>query len=152
MTTPLPPVDEDRLVALVHDPATSRQGWAARSLCHGLPIDTYFPEDDVAPPPTALIRCRACPVSHECLATALIHEAVDGHRSGWWGGFGPEDRASLWAGLGAPAVAAPVEIGAVGAVAKARQLRAQGLTVAAIAAQLGCSERTIHRYLAASAA
>jgi hypothetical protein len=156
---PKPSIDEGRLVDLLHDPATTRQDWQPMSLCRGT-NDDYFPDDGAGPPDEALLRCRACPVAHECLATALSHEAADGYRFGWWGGFGPDDRTALWEQLaigfaartGERSAPVNVDVGPTHPVAQARQLRAQQLTIAAIAAQLGCSERTVHRYLAAIAA
>ncbi len=156
MNHPLPAFEHSRLASLLSDPALTRRHWADRSLCRGLSPDTYFPDleadPDCAPPPTALVRCRACPVSHECLATALFHENADGYRFGWWGGLSPESRAELWAEIGPGLTSPAVPPDHLDPPAKARYLRDRRLTVAAIATQLGCSERTVHRYLAASAA
>jgi hypothetical protein len=150
MTT-IPPVDETRLAALIQDPATPRQAWAAGAGCLTLADDLYFPEEEQAPPVCALACCAACPVALECLATALIHEAADGLRFGWWGGLSPLDRDVLWAQI-CDAVSPSVEIDLGDPVEAARHLRDQRLTIPAIAAKLGCSERTVHRYLAARAA
>jgi hypothetical protein len=152
MTT-IPVFDETRLVALFMDPATTTNRWAGRAACIDRPTaaDPYFPEDDQVPPADVLACCAGCPVAHECLATALVHEAIDGFRSGWWGGFGPAERQVLWGTLDLPA-AQPVAVDLRSPAAIARHLRAQRRTVAAIAAELGCTERTVYRYLAASAA
>src|SRR6266545_3433012 len=93
MTT-IPFVDEVRLVALIHNPATMRQQWAVNAACRDRSQagDPYFPEDDGMLSAAALARCAGCPVAYECLALALIREANDGYRFGWWGGFSPGHR------------------------------------------------------------
>ncbi len=152
MTT-IPLVDETRFVAMILDPNTTNQRWAERAACANLSLagDPYFPEDGQTPPTEALACCASCPVAHECLATALAHEATYGYRFGWWGGLGPAERELLAAGLALPEPA-PVTIDLHSPAAIARRLRAQRRTVPAIAAELGCTERTVYRYLAASAA
>lgn len=152
MTT-IPFVDETCLVALVQDPTTTAHRWADRAACINSPAsgDPYFPDDDQMPSAEALACCAGCAVAQHCLATALVHEARDGYRSGWWGGLGPSDRDLLWANIGAE-VLPPVEIDLRGPAAVARHLRAQRRTVPAIAAELGCTERSVYRYLAATAA
>lgn len=152
MTT-IPFLDETRLVALILDPATTTHRWADRAACVTLQLagDHYFPEDDDVPPPEALACCATCPVAQECLATALVHEAIDGDRFGWWGGLGPTDRDLLWADLGRPSPE-PAEIDLRNPAAIARHLRSQRRTVPDIASELGCTERTVYRYLAATAA
>jgi hypothetical protein len=103
------------------------------------------------PSAEALACCAVCPVATECLASALVHEALDGCRFGWWGGVGPNERELLWGTFDVPA-RQPVEVDLRNPAAIARHLRAQRLTVPAIAAELGCTERTVYRYLATSAA
>jgi hypothetical protein len=149
----IPFVDETRLVALIQDPATTSQVWVRRGACVelALPDDAYFPADDEVPSVEALGGCCFCPVRNECLATALAHEAVDDDRFGWWGGLSPAERDLLWARLDLPG-RQPVEIDFRDLAAVARYLRAQRHTISAIAAALGCSERTVYRYLAATAA
>jgi len=153
MTT-IPFVDEVRLVALIHNPATMRQQWAVNAACRDRSQagDPYFPEDDGMLSAAALARCAGCPVAYECLALALIHEANDGYRFGWWGGFSPVDRDLLWASLDPPGLSPAVELDLGAPAAVARSLRDQNRTIPAIAAELGCSERTVYRYLAATAA
>jgi hypothetical protein len=152
MTT-IPLVDETRFVAMILDSDTSNQRWAERAACAHLSLagDPYFPEDGETPPTDALARCASCPVADECLATALVHEAVCGYRFGWWGGLGPAERELLAADLALPEPT-PVKVDLRSPAAIARHLRAQRRTVPAIAAELGCTERTVYRYLAASAA
>jgi hypothetical protein len=114
--------------------------------------DPYFPEDEGQPPVAALGLCARCPVAIECLATAMLLEAGDGYRVGWWGGLSPNDRENLWESIGVAETHSPEapDVGKPAAVA--RWLRDQGQTVPQIAARLGCSERTVYRYLKASAA
>jgi hypothetical protein len=152
MTT-IPFLDEPRLVALIKDPTTTAHGWADRGACTNLLLtgDPYFPEDGRVPPVEALECCASCPVAQECLASALVHEAVDSYRFGWWGGLGPAERELLWSRLEMPA-GAPAEIDLRDPASIARHLRAQRRSISAIAAELGCTERTIYRYLAAAAA
>jgi len=145
-------VDESRLVALVSDTTTASRRWAERAACADLPsgIDAYFPDDGELPPVGALARCRSCPVATDCLATALIHESQSGYRFGWWGGVGPDGREELAQRLGIETM--PVELDIRGPADLARLLRSQNLTIPSIAAKLGCTERTVYRYLANSAA
>lgn len=149
--TPIPFIDELRLIDLIKSASTLSRRWDEHAACAGAVggFDTYFPEDG-SPSVEALARCLACPVSHECLATAFIYEATDGYRHGWWGGFGPEERDELALRLGVtagPPAAEPSEPADL-----ARRLRARNYTIPAIAAELGCTERTVYRYLAKFAA
>ncbi len=158
MTT-IPFVDEIRLVALIQNPATMRQRWVENAACRkrSLAGDSYFPEDDEIPSANALAFCAGCPVAYECLATALIHEVSDGYRFGWWGGLRLADRDLLCTSLDRPRMPPAVEFAlgdpaAGDPAAVARSLRNQNHTIPVIAAELGCSERTVYRYLAATAA
>jgi hypothetical protein len=148
----IPLVDESRLVALLSDTTTTSRRWAERAACADLPpgADSYFPDDGKLPPVDALARCQSCPVAAQCLATALIHESQSGYRFGWWGGVGPDGREQLAQRLGIQTI--PVELDIRGPADLARYLRSQSLTVPSIAAKLGCTERTVYRYLADSAA
>lgn len=148
----LPKDHESRLRAVTTRMLTSGNWhWADDAACASgaLPLDTYFPERG-RPPATALALCRSCPVAMQCLATALVHELHEGLRNGWWGGLGPDDRELTAERIGiGPAARAraahrPAEA--------ARRLRAQRRTVPSIAAELGCTERTVYRYLSHSAA
>lgn len=149
---PTPFIDESCLVALVNDPTTTSRRWDKRAACADLSsgIDSYFPDEGELPPVDALTMCRSCPVGAECLATALIHESQSDYRFGWWGGLGPDGREQLAERLGIQTI--PVELDVRGPADLARYLRSQNLTVPSIAAKLGCTERTVYRYLANSAA
>lgn len=143
---------EANLVELLQSPAVTHQAWAPRAACQGMPTEMFFGDQDDPPPAQAMAACRACPVASECLATALLHESVDELRSGWWGGLGPEDRDVLWARIEAPVTPAAADLDMRDPAALARHLRSQSRTIPSIAAELGCSKRTVYRYLAASAA
>ena len=163
---PLPHVDVPRLVTLASDSAVTSSRWASRASCASeLPsgFDTYFPEDDDLPSVGALALCLSCPEATECLATALVHESQTGERFGWWGGLGPQEREEVAQELGIEATPAKGEelaeqpgieaqLDVLAPADLARRLRAQNLTVSAIAAMLRCAERTVYRYLANPAA
>ncbi len=148
----IPRVDESRLVTLINDPTTTSRRWDDRAACADLPRtgDPYFPEDGELPPCEALARCVRCLVAHECLATALVHESEEGLRFGWWGGCSPEERELLAERIGLPTQ--QIEIDLRRPPDLARILRARNHTIPAIAAELGCTERTVYRYLASAAA
>lgn len=150
--TLVPLADESRLVTLLNDPRTTTRRWHDRAACADLPLagDSYFPEDGELPPVDALARCLICPVATECLATALIHESQSGYRHGWWGGAGPDERERVARRLGIATT--PIELDIRGPADLARALRAQNRTIPSIAAELGCTERTVYRYLASTAA
>lgn len=148
---PIPLLDESRLVDLINTPSVLQRRWDERAACAEMPggFETYFPEDG-APSVAALARCLGCAVAHECLATALIYEATDNYRFGWWGGFGPDEREHVAQRLGISVgerIVVPDEPADL-----ARHLRASNYTIPAIAAELGCTERTVYRYLAKFAA
>ncbi len=149
---PIPLVDEFRLVNLINDATVTARVWDASAACADLPAasDPYFPNDGEVPPAEALARCATCTVLHECLATALIHESEAGLRFGWWGGCGPEARELLAERIGL--TAQQVEADVQQPAHLARILRAQNRTIPSIAAHLGCTERTVYRYLATTAA
>jgi WhiB family redox-sensing transcriptional regulator len=149
---PIPPVDEATLVSLVSDSTIAFCWWDECAACADLSFgpDAYFPDDGQVPSGAALALCRSCPVVAECLATALIHESQSGERFGWWGGIGPDEREQLAQRLGIQSV--PVEVEIRGPADLVRHLRSQNLTIPSIAAKLGCTERTVYRYLAHSAA
>lgn len=148
----IPLVDESRLVALISGTRATPFDWLQDAACGDIAIefDPYFPEDGCRPTPAALDRCVGCPVVAECLATALVHEASDGVRVGWWGGHGPEDRQVLAERLGITTEIVELEPNGPGDLA--RMLRDQNRTIPSIAAELGCTERTVYRYLSSTAA
>ena len=141
-------VDERLVLAFMNDPTTARRRLDSDAACADAPSFPYHPEDRECPSADALALCLECPVRQECLATALHHEATAGYRDGWWGGFSPEDRDRLARELRIDSPAVEDDDPAN----RARSLRADGLTVSSIAFELGCTERTAYRYLAASAA
>jgi WhiB family redox-sensing transcriptional regulator len=151
LTLIAPTFDEEELVARIQDPRVIRQEWSERANCRTVDPDLYFPDEGAQPPLSALARCASCPVATDCLATALFHEIEDDLRYGWWGGLGPVERRELSRRLGLP-VSVPDPTEADNPVTQALRLRAQHHTIPTIAAELGCSERTVYRILAAHAA
>lgn len=145
-------IDEQTLLGHIYDPRTVRQHWRDSAACAVLPGMPYFPEEDDVPTVEALAHCASCPVAAQCLATALIHEATDEYRNGWWGGLSPDERDELWAHLGEPLSPDPREADIRDPRELTYHLRDRNHTVASIAAHLGCTERTIYRYLADRAA
>ncbi|MEU5988163.1 WhiB family transcriptional regulator [Spirillospora sp. NPDC047418] len=117
-----------------------------RAACHGLNPDAFHPEGG-RPDDLVLARCTSCEVRVACLALALRAEDPDA-RSGWYGGLGPRDRDGVAALLDLPTP----QPQAPDRVVQATRLRAAAWTVDDIAAELGCSRRTVQRYLRAAAA
>lgn len=149
--TLIPLVDESRLVTLINDRRTTTRRWDNSAGCTDLRLaDPYFPEDGEVPPTEALARCITCPVAHECLATALVHESEEGLRFGWWGGYSPKERELLAERIGLATQQGEIDLRRPAELA--RILRAQNRTIPSIAAELGCTERTVYRYLASTAA
>jgi hypothetical protein len=150
--TLIPLVDESRLFTLVNDPRTATRRWNDRAACAGIPPadDTYFPDDGEFAPTEALARCIICPVAHECLATALIHESEEGLRFGWWGGCSPDEREVLAQRIRLNTQQIQIDLRRPAELA--RMLREKNCTIPSIAAELGCTERTVYRYLASTAA
>jgi len=109
--------------------------------------DLYHP-DQGRPQDLALACCAGCPARLACLALALRAEDPE-ERSGWYGGLGPGDRDALSASLN---LDAPVPVPTADYAARAAGLRAAGWAVGAIASELGCSRRTVQRYLRRQAA
>jgi hypothetical protein len=149
---PIPLADESRLAALVSNPIAMSCRWEERAACAHLSpdIDAYFPDDGELPPAEAMALCRSCPVAAECLATALVHESQDSYRFGWWGGVGPDKRQQIAKRLGIQTLPAELDIREPADLA--RYLRSHEHTITSIAALLGCTERTVYRYLADPAA
>jgi AraC-like DNA-binding protein len=117
----------------------SRDDQFRRAGCRGMNSDAFHPEEG-RPDGPVLARCTECQVRLACLALALQAEDP-GARSGWYGGLGPADRDDVARTLGLEAPDPPVPDRAV----QVRRLRADGWTVDAIAAKLGCSRRTVQR-------
>jgi AraC-like DNA-binding protein len=120
----------------------------SKAACSGCLADEYHPEVG-CPSETALSRCDGCPASRACVALALRAEDPD-NRVGWYGGLGPGERSTLVRRMG-------VEVAFVrGAeenpdlgdrAARAHELWNSGWVINEIATELGCSRRTIQRYL-----
>lgn len=83
--------------------------WLADAACRGRPTDWWFPiRGDHFAARVAIVVCKSCPVRAECLAAALVEEAVvDGPRSGIRGGVTAEARSRL-AGHVAPVLSVEV--------------------------------------------
>ncbi len=148
--TPLPV--PSGLADLLQDPGVLRQAWAKDAACRNTSYN-YLP-DEGEPPPDALRLCAVCPVASQCLATALLHEHACGLRDGWWGGLAPSERDTVWGSLNpAPgALPTPTQMEEEDPIRRALAMRTRGYTVAAMAVELGCTKRTVYRYLAAAAA
>lgn len=117
-----------------------------RAACRGMDPGAFHP-DEGQPDELVIARCQGCEARLACLALALRAEGPD-MRSGWYGGLGPGDRDNVAAALEIMIPEAPVPDRAV----HAARLRAAGWTITEIAAELGCSRRTVQRYLRAVAA
>lgn len=115
--------------------------------CRGMDPEIYHP-DEGRPTELALARCSSCRARLACLGLALRAEDPEA-RSGWYGGLGPADRDALAASLG---VGQPSATPVTDTAARAARLRAAGWTVGSIANELGCSRRTVQRYLRKAAA
>jgi AraC-like DNA-binding protein len=133
---------ERELRNLINNPANDDLDQAA---CVGVDPDVYHP-DDGQPDELSLFRCNGCPARLACLALALRAEEADG-REGWYGGLGPVDRDAIASilRLETPQPQPPDR------AVEAAGLRASGWAVNQIAAQLGCSRRTVQRYLQVAA-
>ncbi len=109
--------------------------------CLGVDPSAYHPEAS-EPDEVHLARCAMCDIRLQCLALALRSEAPD-ERHGWYGGVGPDERDLVAATLHLVADQHDVPPRAV----EAARLRAEGLTIDAIAERLDCCRRTVQRYL-----
>jgi DNA-binding NarL/FixJ family response regulator len=124
---------------------SSRPPHPARTACRGADVDAYHPTDGQRPAAAVLARCVGCAARLECLALALRAEDPKA-RQGWYGGIGPGDRDRLAAVLRLPSEATPLPDRAVTAI----RLGRDGWRVNDIARALGCSRRTVQRYLHAA--
>jgi WhiB family redox-sensing transcriptional regulator len=78
----------------------TRDGWADRAACRGVPSSVFFPDipsGDCRPFywDRARAYCGRCPVREDCLAFCLPFEKAAGRRDGMWGGLTPSERATL---------------------------------------------------------
>lgn len=137
---------EPELRALIHNPnPTSLNRQLRAAACRGMDPDAFHP-DEGRPDDRVVARCAGCPARLACLASALRAEDPRA-RQGWYGGLGPEDRDGVAAVLELETPEPPPPDRAI----RAARLRAAGWPVDAIAAELGCSRRTVQRYLRAAA-
>lgn len=134
---------ESELRALIHQPdrrPLDRQ--LRQAACRGMSPDAFHP-DEGRPDDLVAARCAGCSARLACLALALRAEDPGTH-----GGLGPDDRADVAEALDLEIPEPPVPDRAV----QAARLRADGWTIEAIATELGCSGRTVQRYLHVAAA
>lgn len=112
--------------------------WVALAACRDTNPDLFFPVTETGPGArqarTAKAVCAACPVAARCLTWAL--DTAQPH--GIWGGHTPTERATL-----RPRPARPPKVDHPDLDAHVLALRADGLSLAAIATHLGRSLREI---------
>jgi WhiB family redox-sensing transcriptional regulator len=114
----------------------------ARAACRDVDVSLYHPEDGERPADEPLAVCVGCEGRLECLALALRAEDPEA-RHGWYGGLGPADRDRIAAMLRLATVATPLPDRALTAI----RLGRDGWRINDIAQVLGCSRRTVQRYL-----
>ena len=120
----------------------------SRAACRGLHPDLYHPK--IGPPRSVdLERCASCAIRLECVALALMSEESDA-REGWYGGLAPEDRDILASHLALPVPVRESETERDKSC-QAIELREYGWKINEIAAELGCSRRTVQRHLRGAA-
>lgn len=138
---------ESELRVLINNPDRSvLDGQLRQVACRGMDTDAFHP-DDGRPEEIVLARCFGCKARLACLALAMRIEEPD-MRYGWYGGLGSDDRTAVADALALEVPARSVPDKAV----HAARLKAGGWTVDAIAAEFGCSRRTVQRYLRTAAA
>ncbi len=115
--------------------------------CRGFDPDRYHP-DVGRPTEDALRRCESCPTRVACVALTVRAEDPT-LRAGWYGGLGPSERTELAVVIGLERPISSTQDGAAGPdrAGRASHLRDAGWTVNDIAVELGCSRRTVQRYL-----
>ena len=133
---------EPELRALIRHPDRKPLDRQLRhAVCRGMDPDHFHPGEG-RPDNRVLASCTGCPARLACLALALRAEESDA-RSGWYGGLGPDDRDGVAAALDLEATGPSVP----DRVLQAARLQAVGRTIRDIATELGCSRRTVQRYL-----
>lgn len=115
---------------------------SARVACRDMDVNLYHPADGERIDEAALAVCVGCGTRLECLAIALRAEDPEA-RHGWYGGLGPADRDRIVAMLRLPENAANLPDQALTAI----RLGRDGWRINDIAQVLGCSRRTVQRYL-----
>lgn len=137
----------DRLRALV-----TPMPWEGDAACKGVPSDVFFPHTNSDHPQglaaynQARLMCGECTVQEECLEWALEND----ERFGMWGGLSPTERNELVKETDHFADSHNKAQAKVRAqrVKEAQKMKAQGMTIKAIATELGVASETVHRYLA----
>ena len=112
--------------------------WVAEAECRGVDPDLFFPENG-APTNEAKAVCGRCPVQHECLQYAL--EA--GEKFGVWGGRSEKERRRMRRQRrAAPTYVERERLD----IERARRMQREGALPHEIAARLGVTSRTVHRW------
>ncbi|WP_405506678.1 WhiB family transcriptional regulator [Streptomyces purpurascens] len=115
---------------------------SVRAACRGVDVSLYHPEDGERPAEGPLAVCVGCEGRLECLALALRAEDSEA-RHGWYGGLGPAERDRIAVLLRLAKSATPLPDRALTAI----RLGRDGWRINDIAQVLGCSRRTVQRYL-----
>ncbi|WP_414505517.1 helix-turn-helix domain-containing protein [Streptomyces sp. NEAU-L66] len=120
----------------------SQQPDTARAACRDVDVNLYHPADGERLAEGPLAVCVGCAGRLECLALALRAEDPEA-RHGWYGGLCPADRDRVAAMLRLPKGAKLLSDRALTAI----RLSRDGWRIDDIAQELGCSRRTVQRYL-----
>ncbi|MFD3521252.1 WhiB family transcriptional regulator [Streptomyces sp. NPDC058653] len=115
---------------------------SARAACRGMDVNLYHPADGKRPVERSLAVCVGCEGRLECLTLALRVEEPEA-RHGWYGGLSPADRDCVAVMLRLPKGTTPLPDRALTAI----RLSRDGWRINDIAEELGCSRRTVQRYL-----
>lgn len=116
------------------------ESWRAGALCSQTSPDAFFPEDGNSADAKRI--CDRCEVRGQCLAYALENNEC----YGIWGGLSAKERRKLL--NDGEQKRRPVrQMAKDKRDARIKKLAANKLTVAAIAADVGVTERTVHRVL-----
>ncbi|MCI3223804.1 WhiB family transcriptional regulator [Streptomyces sp. NP-1717] len=121
---------------------SSQHRYSVRAACRGVDVSLYHPEDGDGPAEGPLATCVGCEGRLECLALALRAEDPEA-RHGWYGGLGPAERDRIAVMLRLAKTATPLPDRALTAI----RLGREGWRINDIAQVLGCSRRTVQRYL-----
>ncbi|WP_432001461.1 helix-turn-helix domain-containing protein [Streptomyces sioyaensis] len=121
---------------------SSQQPGTAGAACRDVDVNLYHPADGERPAEGPLAVCVGCAGRMACLALALRAEDPEA-RHGWYGGLGPTDRDRVAAMLRLPKGAKLLPDRALTAI----RLGRDGWRIDDIAQELGCSRRTVQRYL-----
>ncbi|TJZ42924.1 hypothetical protein FCH28_33960 [Streptomyces piniterrae] len=121
---------------------SSQRRDSVRAACRDVDVSLYHPEDGERPAEGLLAVCVGCRGRLECLALALRAEDPEA-RHGWYGGLGPADRDRIAAMLRLAKTATSLPDRALMAI----RLGRDGWRINDVAQVLGCSRRTVQRYL-----